>query len=313
MKYTYKSLLTFAGITGIAVTSSASAFFPMQNAMLQNQMARQNTINTINAKNNIINQNRNHLKKLREARQKQNQKKTVSRVTRNNIKFLLFWPVKTISPSIALQPKAKKVQTPRIQKIKKPLFTAPKKTQKITHTPSYSRERNLRNVDINRVRNTWLAWNNGLRREMGLHPYTLRNELNNTALEFSQFSKNRGYIMHGRGGSDWCRGSGNYGCYNFKAIDVWFKNRGINPKIINRSKHTENLGWGYYKCNKSDCTDALIKSIRKTYNFFYSEKPYNGSHYRSMTNKYFKWIGVDVVVDPAKNRYYLTIHYANDF
>ncbi len=90
MKYTYKSLLTFAGITGIAVTSSASAFFPMQNAMLQNQMARQNTINTINAKNNIINQNRNHLKKLREARQKQNQKKTVSRVTRNNIKFLLF-------------------------------------------------------------------------------------------------------------------------------------------------------------------------------------------------------------------------------
>ncbi len=157
--------------------------------------------------------------------------------------------------------------------------------------PTFSPNNSIRNVDLNRVRDTWLTWTNKVRSEQGLNPYSIDIRLNSTATEWSEYSKTRGYIIHGRPG-DGCVGVGNYTCYNFSAIDTWFKLRGIDPIVINRAKHTENIGTRGYSCRDSDCTDELITAIRKTYDFFLSEKSYNGVHYRSLVNPVFTKIGI---------------------
>ncbi|MDD2693311.1 MAG: CAP domain-containing protein [Candidatus Gracilibacteria bacterium] len=166
----------------------------------------------------------------------------------------------------------------------------------------------VKNVDLDRVRNTWLTWTNKVRSEQGLAPYTIDTRLNSTATEWSEYSKTRGYIIHGRPG-DGCVGVGNYTCYNFSAIDTWFKARGIDPVIIGRAKHTENIGTRGYSCSSSDCTDKLIAAVEKTFDYFLSEKSYNGVHYKSLVNPVFTKIGVGVAVDESKGVYYLTVHY----
>lgn len=96
-------------------------------------------------------------------------------------------------------------------------------------------------------------------------------------------------------------------------IDSWFKARGIDPVVINHAKHVENVGYGYYSCSQSDCTDALIKSIESTYRFFMSErgKSYD-AHYRSIIQSNFSRIGLDIITVPEDHRYYITIHYITE-
>jgi hypothetical protein len=163
-------------------------------------------------------------------------------------------------------------------------------------------------VDMDQVRNAWLSWTNTVRKDLSLPLYSIENRLNETALEWSQFSKQRWYIIHGRPG-DWCEWVGNYTCYNFSAIDTWFKARGINPTVINRTKHTENIGTRWYRCSQNDCTDEMIQAIRLTFDYFLSEKSYNGVHYRSLVSPYLSKIGIGITTDEAKWVYYLTVHY----
>lgn len=178
-----------------------------------------------------------------------------------------------------------------------------------THTiPSVPHIISPRNLDINQVINTWLSWTNSVRLEQWLSPYTIDTRLNGTAQEWSEYSKNRGYIIHGRPG-DGCNTIGNYSCYNFSAIDTWFKARGIDPIVINRTKHTENIGTRGYGCHSSNCTDEMIIAVRKTFDFFLSEKSYNGVHYKSLVNPLFTKIWAWVSVDESKWVYYLTVHY----
>ncbi|MDO4874105.1 MAG: CAP domain-containing protein [Candidatus Gracilibacteria bacterium] len=175
---------------------------------------------------------------------------------------------------------------------------------------NYSPEsRTVGNVDMARVEQAWLGWVNGLRSEKGLAPYSTHHMLGKTAQEWAEFSRDRGYTTHGRPG-DGCIGATNYGCYNFGAIDKWFTERGVNAIVLNRSKHTENLGFGAFRCSHGDCTQAAIDSIRKTYNFFLSEKAYNGVHYRTMVNPNFQKMGLGFA--EKNGTYYLAIHYATD-
>ena len=175
---------------------------------------------------------------------------------------------------------------------------------------NYSPEsRTVGNVDMARVEQVWLGWVNGLRSEKGLAPYSTHHMLGKTAQEWAEFSRDRGYTTHGRPG-DGCIGATNYGCYNFGAIDKWFTERGVNAIVLNRSKHTENLGFGAFRCSHGDCTQAAIDSIRKTYNFFLSEKAYNGVHYRTMVNPNFQKMGLGFA--EKNGTYYLAIHYATD-
>lgn len=179
----------------------------------------------------------------------------------------------------------------------------------VNYTATPTTERAVGNVDMRKVEQAWQGWVNELRASEGLAPYAINEKLNLTAQEWSEFSRDRGYTTHGRPG-DGCVGATNYGCYNFSAIDDWFKARGVDATVVNRAKHTENVGFGTFRCTSGDCTNAAIQAIRSTYNFFYSEKSYNGAHYRSMVQPNFTNMGLGLAFDGSK--YYLTIHYATD-
>ena len=164
----------------------------------------------------------------------------------------------------------------------------------------------IENVDIIKVRNTWIGWYNDVRNELWLTDYEYDSRLDRTALEWSNTAKEQWFISHKRNPND--------SYYDYWKIDAWFQERWIVAKNINRITHTENIGYGTYSCKKSDCTDTLINSIRSTFNFFMSEKGKQyDAHYKSIIKKEFQYIGLWIRIDPKVNRYYLTVHYITDF
>ena len=161
------------------------------------------------------------------------------------------------------------------------------------------------NVDLAKVRATWLDWTNAVRQENNLAPYTYNDELDRTATIWSETSKQKGYIDHKRPGQT------TY--YDYKIIETWFKNLGLEFKNVNGKTFTESINWDYYKCSAPECTDALTKAIRHGFDFFMSEKgkPYS-PHYDSIINPEFKQIGLGIIVDKTAGKYYLTVHYATE-
>jgi hypothetical protein len=161
-------------------------------------------------------------------------------------------------------------------------------------------------VDMSRVRLTWLTWYNEVRSDLNLNPYSYHPKLDITALEWSELSKRQWFITHRRNPSD--------SYYDYWKINSWFEEHWIKAKNVNRVTHTENIGYGYYSCSKSDCTDELIKSIKNTFLFFMSEKGKSyDAHYKSIIKKEFKYMWLGIAIDPSAKRYYLTVHYITDF
>ncbi|GAB0174596.1 MAG: hypothetical protein HHAS10_04750 [Candidatus Altimarinota bacterium] len=193
---------------------------------------------------------------------------------------------------------AKKYATSPQYHISSQLNSAQQKT-----TPGVNQ---VQNVNMSTVRATWLGWYNEYRSSLKLGSYTYDSRLDSTAHDWNiVFSTGKGENHHRRNSSD--------SYYDFSIIDSWFKNRGIDPKVINRSKHTENVGYGYYNCSDSDCTNELIASIRTTWDFFMSEKGKSyDAHYRSIINPYFTKVGMDIIVVPSEKRYYLTMHFITE-
>jgi len=159
------------------------------------------------------------------------------------------------------------------------------------------------NVDMAKVRETWLSWYNTARAQNGLSAYAYDESLNATASNWSFYSKKKGTIDHKRAGQK--------SYYDYKKVGQWFASKGITfSRGTGRSDYVENIGWDYYSCSKSDCTDELITAIKHTYNFFMGEKGKKyRAHYESIMNKGYKKIGMGIAVDPVKKRYYLTVHY----
>ncbi len=160
-------------------------------------------------------------------------------------------------------------------------------------------------VNMKRVRATWISWNNEVRVPLGLKSYISEPQLSQTAVGWSDLAKKRGFINHKRDGQT--------AYYDYKMIESWFAGKGLTFENVNRATFTENIGWGYYKCDKDDCTDALIKAIRSTFDFFMSEKGKAYSpHYKSIVKPEFREIGLGIAVDVAAKKYYLTVHYGTD-
>ncbi|MCC6643235.1 hypothetical protein IT411_00630 [Candidatus Peregrinibacteria bacterium] len=161
-------------------------------------------------------------------------------------------------------------------------------------------------INMDKLRSTWLEWNNKIRREAGLTEYTLEPELSWSAQNWSDRAKRIGAITHKRDGQSVY--------YDYNRMIRWFRDLGLEFKNVNSSTMTENIGWGYYKCpaDGSDCTEAMTKAIKTTYDFFASERKANGVHWRSMVNKNYREIGLGLALDAKKQKYYLTIHYATE-
>jgi uncharacterized protein YkwD len=161
------------------------------------------------------------------------------------------------------------------------------------------------NIDMSRVRSTWLDWYNGVRSADGLAAYIYNDQLNRTAIAWSEESKIKGYMDHKRNVGD--------SYYDYNNILNWFKNLGLEFKNISRVTFTENIGWGPYRCSKADCTDDLISDIKTTFDFYMAEKgTASSAHYDSVMNKYFKEIGLGIAIDEKSGKYYLTVHYATE-
>lgn len=163
------------------------------------------------------------------------------------------------------------------------------------------------NIDMERVRAAWLEWNNGLRSKAGLAAYEMEPQLSWSAQNWSDRAKRLGVLNHKRDGQT--------AYYDYWKVLAWFKNLGLEFKTIGGVTMTENIGWGYYQCpaDGSDCTDAINKAIRTTFDFYLSEKgKANDVHYRSLIHKSFKKIGLGLSLDRKLKKYYLTIHYGTE-
>ncbi len=205
---------------------------------------------------------------------------------------------------LALKNRSNKSVTPVITSAPIKPTIAPQAT--LTHTTVIAQQSNIsspHSVDMSRVKSTWIGWYNGVRQSEWLVSYSYDTRLDTTAYDWNQVFASGKWLNHHR------RNPGDT-YYSFAVIDQWFIARGINPRIIGRAKHTENVGYGYYQCNSSDCTDSLIRSIRSTFDFFMSEKGKSyDAHYQSIVQPNFSKIGLSVIVVPGEQRYYLTVHY----
>ncbi len=241
---------------------------------LMNQMKYQEEV----IKKNIVQEKKyNNMMRLAEIRKKQN-------IT---IHSTSAPAIKTLTPSLSIVSSNKQSAV----------------RQNTTQIFSNTIPSNILGVDMTRVRSSWFGWYNEYRRTLWMSPYGHEPRLDITSHDWNiLFAQWRWKNHHTRNTWD--------GYYNFTVIDRWFQERGINPKVINRSKHTENVGYGYYSCNQWDCTDELIGSIRSTFDFFMSEKGKSyDTHYRSIINPYFTKMGFDIIVVPSEERYYITVHY----
>lgn len=157
------------------------------------------------------------------------------------------------------------------------------------------------NIDMDKVRSTWLTWYNSARADNGLSAYVYNVQLDRTAFIWSDYSRSRGYIDHKRVGQT--------AYYDYYMIEDWFRDLGLTFENDNRVTFTENIGRGPYSCEATDCTDELISSIKYTFDYYMNEV--NSSyrpHYNSIMNAYFKEVGFGIVL--SDDQYYLTVHYA---
>jgi uncharacterized protein YkwD len=158
------------------------------------------------------------------------------------------------------------------------------------------------NIDMDKVREAWLEWYNEERRSLGIHEYTYNDQLNRTATIWSQTSRDRGYMDHKRDTSS--------GYYDFYGILDWFKALGLE---FEDDMFSENIAWEMYYCDASedDCTQQMIDSVRKGFDFFIGEKGTSyTAHYDSMVSPNYNIIGFGVAIDDDANKFYLTVHYA---
>ena len=167
---------------------------------------------------------------------------------------------------------------------------------------------NLENIDVHKVKNTWLSWYNDVRKNIWVDIYSYDQRLESSSLDWSKVSKNRWDISHKRDLSD--------SYYDYNKITSRFKDRWVICKNIYKTTNTENIWYWIYKCSDWECTDELINAIKTTFDFYMWEKwTANDAHYRSIIHKYFTkiWLWIEI-----KNngdwyyKYYLTVHYCTE-
>lgn len=160
-------------------------------------------------------------------------------------------------------------------------------------------------ISMSQVRQTWLNWYNTARVGNSLHPYIYNDYLHYSATVWSEYMRDVGEMSHNRPGQT------DY--YDYSIITDWFADLGLAFKNVSGVTYNENIGAGTYRCNDSDCTQELIDSIENIFNGYMAEKDTSyTAHYDSMMNGYFNEIGFGIALDPAKEWFYLTVHYGTE-
>lgn len=166
----------------------------------------------------------------------------------------------------------------------------------------------LNNIDISKVKSTWMWWYNDVRGDLWKKAYLYDYTLEKTAKEWSELAKNRWEITHKRNTWD------DY--YDYSKITSWFKDRWVVCKNIYWVTHTENIGYWTFSCNDSECTDELISWIKSTFDFYMWEKYKDyQAHYNSIINSYFTKMWLWIELEERREwsyKYYLTVHYCTE-
>ena len=160
---------------------------------------------------------------------------------------------------------------------------------------------NINNVDWEVVRNSILEWHNSVRRDLWLDEYKLEKKLNHTANVRADYLVDLWSATHKRLASD--------GYYNYWSIKDWFNNQWVEFKW-SWTQFTESIWYRSYSCKQDDCTQELLNTIRKSFDFFMSEASDNGAHYRAIVHPNFEyiWIGYDT----NGSNSFAVIHYWNE-
>jgi len=160
----------------------------------------------------------------------------------------------------------------------------------------------ITNVDRDKVQETWLEWHNAERRNLWLDEFKTSESLNFSSLEWAQhvakLNNTTDRINHKRLPND--------PYYSYYSILNWFNWLWIDFDY-NGTAFSENIAYQYYSCTKSDCTNEMISAIKKWFDFWMSEKSYNGAHYRAISHPYFEeiWFWVALI----GKRYWVVSHY----
>ncbi len=156
------------------------------------------------------------------------------------------------------------------------------------------------NIDMNKVRNTWLEWHNKVRTENGVEPMTLQDGLNYSATIWAKSNLASGNISHKRGEG--------------VKIQDWFKETGITFSTdYEKIEIGENLGLKTYACSEADCTDEVIQEIEAVFNAFMAEQDaLNSEHFQNIVSDKHLQLGLGMAIDENNNLIYLTTHYAQE-
>lgn len=158
-------------------------------------------------------------------------------------------------------------------------------------------------INYQHVRDTRFSWINEARTVRGLDPYSYDKRLEYSAGKWTDIMVARGKRSHQRTIWEWF--------YNYRNIEQRFADLGLKFKNIQRTTFVENVGQPYFKCKTDDCTDAIIASLRTTFDFYMAEAgTKNDAHYRSIINPRFRiwWLAYDI----SGSSLMVTIHYATE-
>jgi len=158
------------------------------------------------------------------------------------------------------------------------------------------------NVDMEKVRSAWLQRHNQERYNLWLDPLAYHFALESTATTWANYLGSIRTAIHKRTSSD--------GYYSYASIKQRFLNQWIiftHQEQNGQSLFTENLWWNMYSCKKTDCTEDFIAAVKKSRDFFMSEKWKSYIlHYNAIIGNYTSlWLGVAI----SGTRYYLVSHY----
>lgn len=157
--------------------------------------------------------------------------------------------------------------------------------------------------NMDTVIGNWMKWTNEERRKNDIWDIKINSRLTDTAFEWANYSKSKWSISHKRVGQK--------SFYDYKKMTNRFTSRWLKFLKIGGSTFSESIWWNTYSCNKKDCTEDLSKAVYKTFALYLKEKWKKYSpHYSAIINKNFNQIWVGIVVDEAKHKYYLVVHYA---
>lgn len=178
-------------------------------------------------------------------------------------------------------------------------------TKNLPHIPD-----NFSNVDVKKVREAILSWHNSERNSVWVNPYVY-----NLDLEWSATTRANTLAQSTKTSNLHSRKAGD-GYYNYKSLlgrfsGVWIK---FPSSTKWAASFSESIGYGSYKCSKSDCTQELITAIKKTWTWLIMrEKSSKGSHYRAVVMKHFTQMWAWIAIDKSHNRYYVVFHYWVNF